>query len=102
MNTDGTQNYILMTEANSISLPKTLAVYDKRLFYLDPRYDKLERLDINMKEDGTPEVKNAKLLLDNEPDLKTFTIFWKRTGRLIEFVVLFLINNFVNLKTRIY
>lgn len=62
---------LLSDERHSISQPKALAVYDKRLYYLDPRYERLERVDISSGE-------NSKILLDNEPDLKTFTIFRKR------------------------
>lgn len=78
MDTSGRNRRTLLTEKNSISLPKALAVYEQRLYYLDTRYDKLERVDIN----GD----NPRILLDNEPDLKTFTIFRKRPGTLFYYI----------------
>ncbi|XP_046659437.1 low-density lipoprotein receptor-related protein 2 [Homalodisca vitripennis] len=72
MDTDGNIKRDLLTdEHHSISLPKALAVYDKRLYYMDPRYERLERVDIATGD-------NNKTLMDNEPDLKTFIIFRKR------------------------
>lgn len=65
---------LLTDERHSISMPKALAIYDKRLYYLDPRYERLERVDISTGE-------NSKILMDNEPDLKTFTIFRKRPSK---------------------
>ena len=87
MDTNGGNKRTLLTEKNSISLPKALAVYDHRLYYLDTRYDKLERVDVNGE--------NPRILLDNEPDLKTFTIFRKRPG----FINLDRLNNFCLLYT---
>ncbi len=60
-----------MTENNGISLPKALAVYDRHLYYLDPRYDKLERVNLEKVED-------AEIIRDNEADLRYFTVFKKR------------------------
>lgn len=71
VDTDGKNLVSLLTEENSISRPKCLTVLDSRLYYLDPIYEKLERIDL-------PDGNNPKLLLENEPDLKTFTIFKKR------------------------
>lgn len=71
IDTDGNWKRDLLTEDKGISLPKALAVYDKRLYYLDPRYEKIERVDIATGD-------NSKTIIDNEPDLKTFTIFRKR------------------------
>lgn len=78
MSVDGGEPQELLSEINSINLPKALAVFEKRLYYMDPPYDKVERVDLVPRDDGTLEVKNAKSILDNEPNLKYFTIFQKR------------------------
>lgn len=67
---------LVSEETHTVSLPKALGVHNKMLYVLDPRYDKLERLDL---ETG----KNPQIILDNEPDLKTFTIFKKRPSKLV-------------------
>lgn len=72
---------LLSDDHNSISLPKALAVYDRRLYYMDPRYERLERVDIATGE-------NNKILMDNEPDLKTFTIFRKRPCKFHSILIL--------------
>ncbi|CAB3367800.1 Hypothetical predicted protein [Cloeon dipterum] len=68
---DGQNERTILTESNNIALPKTLAVLDSRLYLLDPKYDKLERLDL-------PNGDNSRLLLDNESDLRSFIIYRKR------------------------
>lgn len=73
MNADGTNVVTLLTEKNNIALPKALGVLDSRLYYLDPLFDKIERVDL-------PNGDNPKLLVDNEADLKTFIIYKKRQG----------------------
>lgn len=64
----------LLTEANNIRLPKALAVHESRLYYLDPLYDKIERIDL-------PAGENPKLIMDNESELKNFVIFKKRASK---------------------
>ncbi|CAA9998006.1 unnamed protein product [Nesidiocoris tenuis] len=72
MDTDGNNQHTLLSESETtISLPKAIAVHQKYLYLMDPRYDKLERVDV---ETG----KGQQTIIDNEPDLKTFTIFKKR------------------------
>ncbi|XKL63596.1 hypothetical protein PGB90_005960 [Kerria lacca] len=71
VNTYGQNVETLLTENNGISLPKALAVYDKHLYYLDPRYEKLERVMIE-------EPINTEVIMDNEADLKSFVIFRNR------------------------
>ncbi|XP_044762088.1 low-density lipoprotein receptor-related protein 2 [Coccinella septempunctata] len=61
---------ILETKDN-IAFPKALGVLASRLYYLDPQYEKLVRVDL-------PSGQNPKMILENEPELKTFTIFKKR------------------------
>lgn len=67
----GRQKTLVSEDMHTIAYPKALAVHNKMLYLMDPRYDKLERIDL---ETG----KNPQLIMDNEPDLKTFTIFKKR------------------------
>lgn len=61
-----------MSEENNLKQPKAIAVADSRLYYLDPLYDKIERVDL-------PSGDNPKLIMDNEADLKTFVVFKKRS-----------------------
>lgn len=68
---NGNYRHEILTEQNDIARPKALAVLDRRLYYLDPLHEKLVRVDL-------PWGNNTKLLLQNEQDLKTFTIFKKR------------------------
>jgi len=63
----------LLSEKNNLKQPVALAVYEKRLYYLDPLYDKIERVDL-------PSGENPRLIMDNESDLKNFVVFKKRTG----------------------
>lgn len=60
-----------MTEDNGIAWPKALAIHDKHLYYLDPRYDKLERIDL-------ADFREVQTILDNESDLKSFVVFKNR------------------------
>lgn len=76
MDVDGKKVTTLLTEHHNIALPKSLAVLDSRLYFMDPLYDKIERVDL-------PSGDNPKTLLDNEADLKTFTIFRKRPGKIL-------------------
>nr|CAD7197742.1 unnamed protein product [Timema douglasi] len=71
MDVNGKFTTTILTESNSISLPKALAVLDSRLYYMDPKYDKIERVDL-------PKGDNPKIIIDNESDLKTFIIYKKR------------------------
>lgn len=71
MSTNGENLRVLLSERNSLMQPKALAVVDSRLFYLDPIYEKIERVDL-------PTGENPKFIMDNEPDLKTFVVFKKR------------------------
>lgn len=71
MDVNGGGRNEILSESNDIARPKALAVADSRLYYLDPMYEKLVRVDL-------PKGDNAKIILENENDLKTFTIFKKR------------------------
>ncbi|KAJ8924543.1 hypothetical protein NQ315_000691, partial [Exocentrus adspersus] len=67
----GNKRKTLLSEANYIGAPKALGVIGSRLFYLDPSYEKLVQVAL-------PSGGNPRTILENEPDLKTFTIFKKR------------------------
>ncbi|CAK1544808.1 unnamed protein product [Leptosia nina] len=71
VNTDGNDRKTILTEANAISYPKVIAVLDSRLYVLDQRYEKIFKADL-------PNGDNLKVILDNESDLKSMTIFQKR------------------------
>lgn len=75
MDVNGVNVNTLLSESNNIAYPKALGVLDSRLYYLDPSYEKIERVDL-------PKGDNPKLLIDNEADLKTFIIFRKRPSEL--------------------
>lgn len=72
MRVDGTNMQTVLSEKDDISRPKSLAVLDSRLYYLDPVYEKIVRVDL-------PNGDNAKVILENEPDLRSMTIFKKRS-----------------------
>lgn len=69
--TNGNNRRKVLTESNDISRPKALAVHESRLFYLDPTYEKLVRVDL-------PNGERPKMIMENENDLKTFAIFKKQ------------------------
>ncbi|XP_037869964.1 low-density lipoprotein receptor-related protein 2 isoform X2 [Bombyx mori] len=71
VNTDGNDRKTILDESNGISYPKVIAVLDLRLYILDPRHEKIIQADL-------PNGDNIKTIIDNESDLKSFTIFQKR------------------------
>ena len=75
INVDGKNKRFIVTDDNhAISYPKTLAVLDNRLYFLDPRFEKIERIDLTNPEE-------SKILMSNENDLRSFTIFKKRLSQ---------------------
>ncbi|KAI5632398.1 low-density lipoprotein receptor domain class A domain-containing protein [Phthorimaea operculella] len=68
---DGNNRKTILSEANDISYPKVVAVLDSRLFVLDPRHEKIIKADL-------PNGDNIKVIIDNESDLKSLTVFQKR------------------------
>jgi low density lipoprotein-related protein 2 len=54
-----------------IAKPMALAVMERRLYYLDPKFEQVVRVDL-------PNGENAKVLLSNEPDLRTLNIYRNR------------------------
>ena len=71
MTTDGQSVRTILSQANNIALPKALAVHENKLYYLDPKYEKIERVNL-------PNGDNATLIMHNDADLKTLTIYKKR------------------------
>ena len=71
-NLDGSNRRTIMSsKTHSINKITGIAVKDRRLYYLDPNYEKVARVDAT---DGTQET----ILLKNEADLRTLNIFQKR------------------------
>lgn len=62
----------ILTDINYIQTPKAIGVMGSRLYYIDPSYEKLVQVAL-------PSGTNPRIILENEPDLKTFTIFKKRS-----------------------
>lgn len=79
MSVSGMNHRTLMHEIHSIALPKSMGVYDRYLYFIDTRYDHLVRVNA---EDGS----NMEKILENDPDLKSLTVFSKKTS---EFFLLF-------------
>ena len=71
VNSDGSNRRTILTTNQSIARPTALAVMDRRLYYLDPQYEKVVRVDL-------PNGDNPKTLMDNENDLRTLNIYRKR------------------------
>lgn len=65
----------LMSDQHSIAFPKSMAVYDRYLYFIDSRYDHLVRVNA---EDGS----NMEEILENDPDLKSLTVFSKKSSEL--------------------
>lgn len=63
----------LLSDQNSIAFPKSMGVYDRFLYFIDSRYDHLVRVNA---EDGS----NMEKIIDNDADLKSLTIFSKKTS----------------------
>lgn len=67
----GQSHRVLLSEKDSIAQPKALGILDSRLYYLDPIYEKIVRVDL-------PNADNPKNILENEAELKGMTIYRKR------------------------
>lgn len=72
MNTNGDDRRTLLSEKNDIARPKSLAVLDRRLYYLDPLHEKIVRVDL-------PNGDHPKIIMENEADLRSLTMFKKRS-----------------------
>ena len=72
-NLDGkNRQTILSSEKNHpIAKPSGIAVFERRLYYVDSKYEKVARVDAL---DG----RNEEILVDNESNLKTLQVFRKR------------------------
>ncbi|XP_045450693.1 low-density lipoprotein receptor-related protein 2 [Melitaea cinxia] len=71
VNTEGNDFRTILSEENAISFPKVIAVLDSRLYALDTLHEKIIKADL-------PNGDNIKVIMDNESDLKSLTIFQKR------------------------
>ena len=78
VNSDGSSRRTILTTANHIHKPRALAVMDRRLYYLDPVYEKVVRVNL-------PNGDEPKILLDNESDLRTLNMYRKRPSELSRF-----------------
>ncbi|KAK0162271.1 hypothetical protein PV327_008621 [Microctonus hyperodae] len=72
MSTEGDNIRVILSAENNINLPKALAVHESKLYYLDPAYDKIERVDL------TSSNPNPLTIVDNDSTLKTLVIYKKR------------------------
>ncbi|KAJ8966732.1 hypothetical protein NQ317_010604 [Molorchus minor] len=72
MDVYGKKRATILSEVNYIGNPKALGVMGSRLFYLDPSYEKLVQVAL-------PSGGNPRTILENEPELRTFTIFKKQS-----------------------
>lgn len=73
VNLDGTNRQVIVSSSKNHPIAKAtgLAVMDRRLYYLDPLYEKVVQVDVS---DGS----NEQVLMDNENGLRTLNIFRKR------------------------
>ena len=70
INSDGSNRRTII-DKKGINKPVALAVMERRLYYLDPVYEKVVRVDL-------PNGDNPKTLIDNEVALRTMVMFRKR------------------------
>lgn len=71
IDTYGGKRTTILSRGNNIANPKAIGVMGNRLYYLDPSYERLVQVAL-------PSGSNERILLENQPELKTFTIFRKR------------------------
>lgn len=79
MSVSGMNHRTLMSDYNSIAFPKSMGIYDRFLYFIDSRYDHLVRVNA---EDGS----NMEKILDNDPDLKSLTVFSKKTSEFLYYI----------------
>ena len=58
--------------SSGVGKPVALAVFESRMYYLDTVYEEVVRVDL-------PNGDNKQILKNNQPDLKTFRLFQKRS-----------------------
>lgn len=64
---------ITMKDSHPMARPRSLGILDHRLYYLDPLYERIVRLDL-------PHGDNPKTIVDNEADLRSMMIYKKRAS----------------------
>ena len=76
INLDGSNMRTILTAENgrAVAQPTGIAVMDRRLYYLDPKFEKVIRVDSDYGE-------NEQVLMDNESGLRTLNIYRKRRGQ---------------------
>ncbi|XP_039499245.1 low-density lipoprotein receptor-related protein 2 isoform X1 [Drosophila santomea] len=62
---------IAMKDSHPMAKPRSLGILDHRLYYLDPLYERIVRIDL-------PHGDNPKTIVDNESDLRSMMIYKKR------------------------
>ena len=68
VNSDGTNRRTIISDPSRIHKPVALAVMDRRLYYLDTSFEQIVRVDL-------PNGDNQKVLMENEPELKTLNLY---------------------------
>lgn len=81
MSVSGMNHRTLMGDHHSIAFPKSLGIYDRYLYFIDSRYDHLVRVNA---EDGS----NMEKILENDPDLKSMTVFSKKSSEYFYYLYL--------------
>ncbi|KAK2724586.1 hypothetical protein QYM36_001171, partial [Artemia franciscana] len=71
--TEGQNRRVILSEKNGIAKPQALSVFESRMYYLDPVYEEIARVDL-------PSGDKKVVLMDNTPDLKTMKLFQKRSA----------------------
>ncbi len=73
---DGKNRLVILSsdQNHPIAKPTGLAVMDRRLYYLDPKYEKVVHVNSVY---GT----NEQVLLENESGLRTLNLFRKRQSK---------------------
>ena len=60
------------SQSTGINSPVSIGVYDSRLYFVDPVFEKVAKVDVTGE--------NYKVIKENELELKAISIFRKRSG----------------------
>lgn len=77
MSVNGMNHRTLMGDNSGIAYPKSMGIYDRHLYFIDSRYDHLVRVNAD---DGS----NMEKIIENDPDLKSLTVFSKKTSKFLD------------------